>query len=179
MPRRAKLTRTKTGLAPAGGGWFVVNAARAQWFRNERFGMACVFEGARRFTQLGINIRVLDPGQANCLYHSETSQEGFLVLSGSCRLLIEEQEIRLRAWDFVHCPPGTKHVFLGAGRKPCVILMVGARRPGEKISYPVSRLAQRHGAGAMKRTSSPRVAYADSPRWLPARGNLDKVCPGK
>jgi len=172
MVRKAKMVRTAPGLVPSGEGWYVVNAAGARWFKNERFGSVCIFEGKRRFPQLGINIRVLAPGEPNCLYHRESCQEDFFVLSGTCRLLIEEKEIRLRAWDFVHCPPSTTHVFVGAGRGPCAILMVGARQSGKKLTYPVSALARRYGAGVAKRTPSPEVAYADSPRWKPRRGRV-------
>ena len=50
------------------------------------------------------------------MYHAESVQEDFLVLMGECLLIIEDQERHLRAWDFVHCPPGTAHTFVGAGR---------------------------------------------------------------
>lgn len=169
MPKRAALKKTSAGLVPAGSGWFVVNAGEARWWRNERFGRGCKFEGERRFPHLGVRLRVLAPGQPNCMYHRESDQEDFLVLSGTCRLLVDEREIRLKAWDFVHCPPGTNHLFVGAGRGPCVILMMGARRPGATVTYPVSPLARRYGAGVNRRTNSPAVAYADCPPWTPAR----------
>lgn len=38
-----------------------------------------------RFGDLGVNVRVLWPGDPNALYHAEGVQEGFLVLSGSAR----------------------------------------------------------------------------------------------
>ena len=170
MPKEAKLKQSKHGLVPSGGGWFVVNAKKSRWWRNERFGSICVFEGKRQFPHLGVNLHVLAPGQANCMYHRESEQEDFLVLAGTCRLLIEEREIRLRAWDFVHCPPGTNHVFVGAGAAPCAILMIGARRPRATLTYPVSPLARRYGASVAKHTNSPAVAYAATPRWLPAKG---------
>ena len=169
MIRPAKLSRTKHGLVPSGGGWFVVNTARARWWKNRRFGAVCAFEGKRPFPQLGINLRVIPPGRSNCMYHRESDQEDFLVLSGTCLLLIEEREIRLKAWDFVHCPAGTTHVFVGAGRRPCVVLMVGARRPGWRVTYPVSPLARRHDAGVTRETRAPRTAYARFPRWKPGR----------
>jgi len=171
MPRRAKLVREKGGLVPKpGDGWYVVNAAKARWYENELFGQTCNFEGEPEFPHLGINLQALSPGQPNCMYHRESEQEDFLVLSGECRLLIEEKEIRLKAWDFVHCPPMTNHVFVGAGKGPCLILMTGARRPDGKIVYPVSKLARRYGAGVAKRTPIPKVAYADAPKWNPLRG---------
>ena len=51
-----------------------------------------------------------------------------------------------------------------------LLKMVGARLPREKIVYPVSALALRHGAGVDKRTPVPRVAYAGSPPWKRLRG---------
>jgi uncharacterized cupin superfamily protein len=94
------------------------------------------------------------------MYHGEEAQEDFLVLSGECLLLIEGQERRLQAWDFVHCPPWTEHIFVGAGDQPCLIVMTGARRKGRGLRYPVSELALRHGAGVETETSDPREAYA-------------------
>jgi uncharacterized cupin superfamily protein len=161
----APLKETAGGLEPAGEGWFVVNARDACWWRNEAFGWGTVFESEENgFQQFGINIQVLEPGQPNCLYHRETNQEDFLVLSGECLVLVEGEERRLRAWDFVHCPPETDHVFVGAGDGPCAILMVGARSEDEELVYPVSELAQRHSAGAPEETREPRVAYAQYPR---------------
>jgi hypothetical protein len=84
-------------------------------------------------------------------------------------LLVEGEERRLRAWDFVHCPPWTEHVFVGAGSEPCVILMVGSRGPGAGVRYPVAEVAQRHGASVEEETTEPSEAYARFPRMQPAR----------
>jgi uncharacterized cupin superfamily protein len=144
--------------------WFVVNARDAHWRKHETFGASCRFEGPEtQFPQLGVNLRVLRPGQPNCLYHAESLQEDFLVLAGECLVLVDGEERRLEAWDFVHCPPGTEHVFVGAGDGPCVILMAGARDPDEQLLYPVSELARRYGASAEQETSSPEEAYASFP----------------
>ena len=141
--------------------WFVVNVRDARWRMHETFGASCRFETPETpFEQLGINIRVLQPGQPNCLYHSESLQEDFLVLAGECLLLVDGEERPLQAWDFVHCPPGTEHVFVGAGDGPCAILMAGARSEDERLLYPVSEVAQRHGASAERETTSPEEAYA-------------------
>src|SRR4051812_35195625 len=160
MPE-ARLGDSGAGLAPAGEGWFVVNVRDTEWITSETFGSGCVFESRdASFPHLGINISVLEPGQPNCLYHSESQQEAFLVLSGECKLLVEGEERLLRAWDFFHCPPGVEHVFVGAGDAPCVILMAGARTPDEKLLYPVSELAARYGASADEETPDPKQAYA-------------------
>jgi uncharacterized cupin superfamily protein len=144
--------------------WFTLNVRDARWRTHETFGAGCRFEDPQApFPEFGINVRVLQPGQPNCLYHSESAQEDFLVLAGECLLLVDGEERPLRAWDFVHCPPRTEHVFVGAGEGPCVILMAGARQPDEKLLYPVSELAQRYGASAEVDTASPEEAYERFP----------------
>jgi uncharacterized cupin superfamily protein len=157
----APLEDTGSGLAPAGEGWFVVNVRDTAWITSESFGSGCGFESdASPFSELGFNISVLEPGKPNCLYHSESQQEAFLVLSGECTLLVDGQERPLRAWDFVHCPAGVEHVFVGAGKQPCVVLMTGVRNEDEELLYPVSELAARYGASAEEETPNPRQAYA-------------------
>src|SRR3954452_17842559 len=100
--------------------WIVVKALEAQWFETDRCGSYVSFdEGRAPFEQIGIGIGVLQPGQASGHYHGEDAQEHFLVLSGECLLLIGGEERRLRAWDFVHCPPWAEHIFVGAGEGPC------------------------------------------------------------
>src|SRR5919197_2219529 len=107
MVPEAPLERTETGLVPKGEVGFVVNARDARW-QDSDFGPFTRFEGDVRFRQIGINIGVLEPGQPSCMYHREDEQEDFLVLSGECLLLIEGEERRLKAWDFVHCPAWTE-----------------------------------------------------------------------
>lgn len=160
MVPEAQLKHAEHGLEPASEGWFVLNARDAKWL-DGHFGAYTRFEGDdARFKQLGFNIGVLAPGQAACYYHGENDQEDFLVLSGECLLLIEGEERPLRQWDFVHCPPWTEHVFVGAGDGPCAILAVGTRTSHETV-YPRSELALRHGAGVERETRNPREAYAE------------------
>jgi uncharacterized cupin superfamily protein len=157
----APLEESGSGLAPAGDGWFVVNVRDTAWVTTETFGSTGVFESPKSWLpQVGIHLRVLEPGQPNGLYHSESQQEAFLVLSGECRLLVEGEERLLRPWDFVHSPAGTEHIFVGAGEGPCVILMAGARTDDEQLHYPVSELAARYGASAEAETNDPDQAYA-------------------
>lgn len=161
MVEEARLGEGESGLVPETEGWFVVNVRDATWIDHEKFGAACVFEGRDvRFGDLGINIRVLQPGQPNALYHDESVQEDVLVLAGECTLLVEGEERPLRAWDFAHLPPGTEHIVVGAGEGPCVVLMTGARKQGKKLRYPVSELAARYGASVEKAVDDPSDAYA-------------------
>jgi uncharacterized cupin superfamily protein len=181
VAEEAPLEDVGAGLAPASGGWFVVNAADAAWVRNEAFGNRCVFESSPRvlgerpdlqpqmFSDVGFTLAVLEPGKPTGMYHAESMQENFLVLQGTCLLVIEGEERELRAWDFVHCPAGTNHVFVGRGALPCVIFMTGARGDGKTIDYPESEVARAHGAAVEKSTSHPSEAYAPFPHWTLGR----------
>jgi quercetin dioxygenase-like cupin family protein len=159
----AELKRTDAGIIPQGEGWFVLNARDVSWIRSEERGQDTDFEGGQEWAQLGVRIQVLGPGQRG-MYHGERGQEAFLVVSGECILVIEGQERRLKAWDFVHCPPWTKHVFVGAGDAPCVIVMAGSRANGFEVVYAVSEVAAKYDASVPQETSSPDEAYA---RWGP------------
>ena len=174
MVDEARLERLESGLAPVTQGWFVVNVRDAAWETNADLGAMCAFEGERApFTQVGINVRVIRPG-TRWLYHAEENQEDFLVLAGECLLLVEDEERPLRAWDFVHCPPGTAHAFVATGEDPCVIVMTGARDrewPSKGFVYPRSELALRHGVGVETETTSPAEAWAQlgTPAWRAGR----------
>jgi uncharacterized cupin superfamily protein len=177
MVQEARLEDAGSGLTPVSPGWFVVNVGEAAWLRHDAFGGRCVLESNGRvladrpdlepqqFGQLGFTLAVLEPGKPTGMYHAESSQEDFLVLAGTCVLVIEEEERELRAWDFVHCPPGTRHAFVGTGDGPCVIFMTGARRDDDTIVYPLSETARARGAGVETETPSPREAYAPFGHW--------------
>jgi uncharacterized cupin superfamily protein len=167
MVEQARLEQLDAGLTPVTDGWYVFRIPEAPWLTNEALGAACVFEGPDvTFPHMGFTLHVLQPGQANGMYHREANQEDFLVLAGECLLLIEGEERSLTAWDFVHCPPETDHIFVGAGDGPCVIFMIGARRE-QRILYPRSEVALRHGAGVEADTTSAAEAYAPYPKWQP------------
>ena len=116
---------------------------------------------------------MLGPGEPIGMYHWEADQEDFLVLSGEPLLIVEGQERPLRPWDFVHCPPETRHMIVGAGDGPCVVLAVGAREHIDEKSnwgaYTVDEAALRHGVGVEEETTDPHVAYARFPKPHPTR----------
>jgi uncharacterized cupin superfamily protein len=159
MVSEARLEQTDMGLMPAGEGWFVLNARDVSWIRSDERGQDTDFEGKQEWTQLGFRIQILSPGQRG-LYHGERGQEDFLVVSGECVLVIEGEERHLKAWDFVHCPPWTKHTFVGAGDGRCVIVMAGSRAGGFEVVYAVDEVAAKHGASVPEETSKPDEAYA-------------------
>lgn len=144
------------------GGWFVRNVKQATWRESNAFGKVCGFDAEEPFPQIGIHLFLLEPGKPNCRYHREEAQENFLVLSGRCKLLVNNEERQLEAWDFVHCPAGVTHVFDGEGDGPCALLAIGHRpADGGQLFYPANELAKRHNAEAPEPTPDPRVAYSD------------------
>lgn len=169
MVSEANLQATKNGLVPDGRGWFVMSARESRWRDGGALGVYCTFEGKQRFSQLGMNLNVLAPGQPMAMYHRENGQEGFLVISGECVLIVEGETRRLVAWDFFHCPPGTEHVIVGSGHRPAVLVAVGARGRGRGggVVYRVCEAASRYGASVERDTKDPREAYAKVDAGLP------------
>jgi uncharacterized cupin superfamily protein len=171
------------GLVPNAEGWFVLNLRDAEWRHADGRGAVCValddFEGERQADQLGVNVFVLGPGEPMAMYHWEADQEDFLVVSGEAVLIVEGEERPLRSWDFFHCPRQTRHVIVGAGTGPCVVIAVGGRErstaPGS-LGFPVDEIARRHGASVEKDTMDGGAAYSSVPErkqtsyrngWLP------------
>jgi uncharacterized cupin superfamily protein len=175
----APIEETEQGLHPVPPGWFVVNAREARWRRRPGRGHSAPFTGwsdeecETHFRQIGIGMVVVEPGEPTTLYHWENDEEDFLVLAGEAILIVEGEERPLRQWDFVHCPPGTKHAFVGAGSGPCTILAIGARQhvdePCHGGAYAVDEAALRHGAGVEEETNYADVAYERFPDSEPAR----------
>ncbi len=142
-------------------------------------GAYCSFEGEQKFSQLGVHLVALDPGEAMAMYHWEADQEDFLVLAGEAVLIVEGEERPLRQWDLVHCPAGTKHVIVGAGAGPCLVLAVGARDRStgpDWGGYPWTRPRCATVPASTRRRPTPRwrtrrvstrepTAYRDG--WLP------------
>ena len=146
----------------------MANVRELRWQENE-LGATCEFDKHReRFAEFGINLTVLQPGQSMTMYHREGYQEGFLVLRGTCLLLVEDHEIPLQQWDYFHCPPDVPHALLGAGEgTTSLVLAVGNRVGPDVILYPRSETALEHGAGVEHDTPDPKEAYARFTRPAP------------
>jgi uncharacterized cupin superfamily protein len=178
MVDEAGLKQNDDGLAPDGPGWFVLNAREARWRHRDGRGESLPLTGwsdreaKALFPQLGFQLFILGPGEPIGMYHWEADQEGFLVLSGEALLIVEGEERPLRRWDFVHCPPEVRHMIIGAGDVPCVVVAAGAREHfAEDCSggaYVVDAAALRHGAGVTRETRDPERAYAGFPDPEPA-----------
>jgi mannose-6-phosphate isomerase-like protein (cupin superfamily) len=175
MVVEAELDETDAGAVPVTAGWFILNARDARWFETPGRGHGLPLTGVDEheaetfFPMLGMSIRAMNPGEPSTTYHWETEQEDFLVLSGEAIVIIEGEERPLRQWDFIHCPPGSRHTFVGAGNVPCVLLCVSSRqfqKGGPWGFYCADPVAERYNASAPEDTQDAELAYA---RFPPSR----------
>ena len=172
MVPEARLKQTEHGVVAAGEGWFVLDARAARWRHTEARRASLLFEGETDFPQVGIGLVVLWPGEPMAMYHWETDQEDFLVLSGEALLIVEGEERPLRQWDFVYCPPKTEHVLVGAGDGPCVLLAMSSRENqqfGPYGEYTANEVAAKYGASPKETTQDGEEAYAAFPDTEPSR----------
>ena len=145
------------------------------------FADACVFEGdAGAVRADGLHARTCSsPGsRAGC-----TTARPTRGLPRALRRVPADRRGRgapLQAWDFVHCPWGTEHIFVGAGDGPCVIFMAGARAHRERVCRRPGA-ALRHGAGVETETSGRAMptpcstAVAARPAGQLRRAALERV----
>ena len=155
------------GKSSKGEGWSILNLAECIWLESPQFGSFARLEGTERFKDLGLNVHVLHEKQPACLYHAENKQEGFLVLFGECRVIVNDEERALKTWDYFHCPAGVNHLLVGGDNGPCALLMVGARGEDATLNYPVNEKARSYGGSAEKETPNPKEAYAKCERPVP------------
>jgi mannose-6-phosphate isomerase-like protein (cupin superfamily) len=176
MVPEAKPERSEGGgLVVRSPGWFVLNARDARWFDKPGQGWSVPFTGVDEYEaetfypMLGMAIRVVPKGEPTGTYHWETEAEGFLVLHGEGVLIVEGQERPLKQWDFVHCPPETKHAFAGAGDEPMVLLCASSRqfqKDGPWGFYCADETAAKYNASSPEDTQENDVADA---RFEPQR----------
>jgi mannose-6-phosphate isomerase-like protein (cupin superfamily) len=164
----AELEETEVGLLPKTQGWFIMSALETRWFDKPGQGHSVSLTGYNEyeaetfFPMLGMSIRVAGPGDATTTYHWETEQEDFLVLSGEGIAIIEGEERPLKQWDFVHCPPGTRHAFAG-GEPPLVLLCASSRqfqKDGPWGYYCFDETAAKYNAASPEDTQDGEIAYA-------------------
>jgi uncharacterized cupin superfamily protein len=105
MVPEAPLEQTEHGLVGAGEGWFVLNVREARWRHREGWGDSLGFQGETDFPQVGIGLVVLGPGEPNGMYHWETDQEDFLVLSGEALLISRARSGRCGSGTSCTVPP--------------------------------------------------------------------------
>ena len=69
--------------------------------------------------------------------YRENAQKGFLVVTGGCILIVEEQERRLRTWDCFHCAGGTPHIIVGAGEEAAIVVAADSAAAESAAASPI------------------------------------------
>jgi uncharacterized cupin superfamily protein len=164
--REAEIEETAEGRVARGDGWFILNLGQMAWQTVPGFGSWCSFDAPNKNADepgIGVHVHVLMPGEPNGYYHAEAAQEGFVVLSGECVAVVEGQERVMRQWDYLHSPPGTAHITVGAGTGPCAILMFGSPDSSRKVEWIADTVAAKHGASVSRTTGRASEAYEDAP----------------
>ena len=154
---------------PTGKGWFILNARDAPWYERNGRGFYCEFEGLEEqepdFSQLGINVQVLRPGEPMSMYHWEADQEDFLVVAGEAVAIVEGEERPLRRWISSTVRP-RRSTRSSVQAKACASSsQSGAtarqeRRSARAGAPTVDEAAARHGTSVDEDTTVPKEAYA-------------------
>ena len=172
MVPEAELRETEAGLVPASVGWFVLNARDARWFDKPEQGHSVPltgydeYEAETFFPMLGMAIRVVRPRRADRDVPLGDRAGGLPRPLGRGAADRRGQERPLRKWDFVHCPPRTRHAFVGAGDEPLVLLCASSRqfqKDGPWGYYLADETAARHNASSPEDTQDNEVADAVFP----------------
>lgn len=145
--------------------WYVLNAQDCPWVEGDKTGLYVGFEDEETnpFPQLGVNVRILEPGQAIGMYHYEAGQEDFLVLDGEAIAIVDGEERTMGKWDLLHCEPGVAHMIKATGDGPLVLVCAGARTGDERngTMYVANDVAREHGVSVDADTPDNRAVYAD------------------
>lgn len=155
--------------------WYVLNARDCPWVEGDKTGLYCGFEDEENdpFPQLGVNIRILEPGQAIGMYHYEAGQEDFLVLDGEGIAIVDGEERPMQKWDLLHCEPGVAHMIKATGDGPLLLVCAGARTGDERngTMYVANGVARKHGLSVDADTPDNDAVYADYRfRWTDYQG---------
>lgn len=153
--------------------WFAIHCDDAPWKGSGGHAYVDLQQagGEGSFAQYGISVDVNEPGTGNSYHYEAHEDESFLVLDGEYDLVIEGELHRVRAGDFVHCPAGTAHLFVGAGDRASAIVMLGRRGLSEPGAFDGEYLPDPHaasfGLAVDAPTSDPAIAYAGRPEYGP------------
>jgi hypothetical protein len=172
MPvNEASSEETPYGRYITSDGWFVLNIADALAVRNDEKGGATYPLEPRESPFRDVGIRVPSSRRANRTRSTtpKACRKGFSCSRASARSSWRRTNGRCGSGTTSTVQPVRASVIVGAGDGPCSILMLGAR-PDVEVRYPVSEVAAKYDASAVKDTDDADEAYADWPgEYVPVR----------
>ncbi|MAO57151.1 MAG: hypothetical protein CMM61_15850 [Rhodospirillaceae bacterium] len=93
---------------------------------------------AAGLTQFGVRLERLAPGSRSSYRHRHETEDEFVYLLSGELLLIEDEETLLRAGDAAAWSAGAPvaHCLENRSSSDATVLVVGARRPSDRVHYP-------------------------------------------
>ncbi|MBI1775313.1 MAG: cupin domain-containing protein [Proteobacteria bacterium] len=103
--------------------------------------MAAPFGSALGLARIGVNQEIIQPGHRSSFPHAHSEDEEFVfVVEGHPDVWIDGDLYGLEPGDGVAFPAGTgiAHCFINNSGAPVRLLIVGERRPEDRVIYPVN-----------------------------------------
>jgi uncharacterized cupin superfamily protein len=120
-------------------------------------------------THLGISLARVPPGKESFALHLHTVQEEWIyVLSGEGHVRIDDEELAIRAGDFVGFPAnGPAHLVRNTSQTDLVYLQGGDRRAGDRGRFPELRLiGYQHDESHMALVPEDQIDIRPFSDWL-------------
>jgi uncharacterized cupin superfamily protein len=120
-------------------------------------------------SHLGVSMARLPPGRESFSPHVHSVQEEWIfVLSGEGRVRIDDDELVIRAGDFVGFPPnGPTHLVRNSSDSDLVYLQGGDRRAGDRGRFPeLGRVAYQHDEGHMALVPEDQIEIRPFSDWI-------------
>jgi uncharacterized cupin superfamily protein len=90
------------------------------------FGQIRDLEAIFQMRRFGLDVQTIAPGEQNAPYHfHEEEEEFFLILEGTCNLLLDGEHYALGPGDCVYTRPGQAHCFYNDGSTACTLIVSG------------------------------------------------------
>ncbi|KIG15669.1 Cupin 2 conserved barrel domain protein [Enhygromyxa salina] len=120
-------------------------------------------------SHVGVSIARVPPGKESFALHVHSVQEEWIfVLSGQGTVQIDDEQLELRAGDFVGFPPnGPAHVIRNSSDTDLVYLQGGDRRTGDIGRFPgLGLVTYQHDEGHMALIPEDKVEIRPFSDWV-------------
>lgn len=121
---------------------------------------------------IGVSLARLPPGRESFALHVHSRQEEWIyVLSGVGVVRLDEEELDIKAGDFVGFPAGgPAHLLCNRSGSDLVYLQGGDRKPGDRGYFPdLDMIAYQHDDGQMALIPRRHVELRPFSDWMPTK----------